>query len=109
MIRLGWEGYGQRLALCVEALRAADKSLNILDAGCGYGTESFMFSLFPAKGWGVDLVPERIALARSRIDFFQSLSERSLDVTFVNAHLFRFLETSPMFDIIWAMEAIFHI
>ena len=109
IIRLGWEGYGQRLAFIIEALRPSQKKLRILDAGCGYGTESLLFSLFPVEVWGIDLVPERIALARSRIDFFQSLSKRPLEVTFVNANIFRFLENAPPFDIIWAMEAISHI
>lgn len=109
IIRLGWEGYGQRLTFIIDALKAAQKNLRILDAGCGYGTESLLFSLFPVEVWGIDLVPERIALARSRIDFFQSLSKRPLEVTFVNANIFRFLENAPPFDIIWAMESISHI
>ncbi len=109
VIRVGWEGYGQRLTPVIEELRRSSKDTCILDAGCGYGTESLLFSLFPAKVWGVDLVPERVALARSRMGFFQSLADRSLDLTFVNAHIFRFLETSPKFDIIWSMEAISHI
>jgi SAM-dependent methyltransferase len=109
IVRVGWEGYSQRLALIIEELRVSPKSLRILDAGCGYGTESLLFSFFPSQVCGVDLVTERIAQARSRIDFFQSLSKRPLDVTFVNANIFRFLEVSPPFDIIWALEAISHI
>jgi len=106
---IGWEGYGQRLTPIIEELKTSTRAPRVLDAGCGYGTESLLFSLFPAKVWGVDLVPERIALARSRADFFQALSNKPLELTFVNAHLFRFLETSPPFDIIWALEAISHI
>lgn len=102
-------GYSQRLALIIEELRRSPKNIRILDSGCGYGTESLLFSLFPCKVWAVDLVAERVALGRSRIDFFQTRFKSSLDLTFVHANIFRFLKSSPPFDIIWAMEAISHI
>jgi SAM-dependent methyltransferase len=59
--------------------------------------------------WGVELVSERAEFARSRVDYYQKAAGRPLDIRFINAHIFRFLETAPSFDIIWAMEAISHI
>ncbi len=60
VIRVGWEGYGQRLTPVIEELRRSSKDTCILDAGCGYGTESLLFSLFPAKVWGVALFPSAL-------------------------------------------------
>jgi SAM-dependent methyltransferase len=102
-------GYAERLGLMMAALEAAPPRARILDAGCGYGTESFLFSLSGREVWGVELVAERAAFASSRIAYFQRAAGRPLDVRFVNAHVLRFLENGPRFDLIWAMEAISHI
>jgi len=102
-------GYSQRLGLMLDSLATPRGRMRILDAGCGYGTETLLFSLRGCETWGVELVPERAEFARSRIDFFQRAAGRPLDVRFLNANVLRFLEGSPSFDIIWAMESISHI
>ncbi|MBN1939889.1 MAG: methyltransferase domain-containing protein [Candidatus Aminicenantes bacterium] len=102
-------GYAERLGLMMAALDAAPLRARILDAGCGYGTESLLFSLSGREVWGVELVVERAAFARSRVTYFQNAAGRPLDLRFVNAHILRFLETGPSFDLIWAMESISHI
>ena len=102
---LGAFGYSERLALMLDALAAAPARARLLDAGCGYGTESLLFALSGREVWGVELVSERAEFARSRVDYYQKAAGRPLDIRFINAHIFRFLETAPSFDIIWAMEA----
>jgi len=102
-------GYAQRLALMMKALESAPERPRVLDAGCGYGTETMLFSLRGCETRGVELVPERAEFARSRIGFFERTAGRPLDVRIVNANILRFLKNSPPFDIIWAMESISHI
>jgi len=102
-------GYAERLALMMSALESAPARARVLDAGCGYGTESLLFALSGREVWGVELVAERAAFARSRIPYYEGAAGRPLDVRFVNAHVLRFLETGPAFDLIWAMESISHI
>jgi len=109
LIQAGVIGYAQRLAPIIIEIRKSPENIKILDAGCGYGTESILFSLLEKKVTGVELVKGRANLAKSRIDFYNSLSDIGINLNFVNSHIIRFLDQSNKFDIIWAMEAISHI
>lgn len=101
--------YVQRLWPLIEILRASPKPLRILDAGCGYGTESYFAALMGHTVLGAELVPERTEMARSRFSFFASTTDRKLDADFVCANIFELLAGSEKFDVIWVMEAISHI
>ncbi len=109
VLPLGAYGYAQRLAPALECLRATTEECSVLDAGSGYGTESLLFSMLGKKVVGVELVPVRVELARSRTPFFQSVCDFPLNIEFVNANVLRYLRTSEVFDVIWAMEAVSHI
>jgi SAM-dependent methyltransferase len=109
LIPLGALGYAQRLEPALEYLRALPNSARVLDTGCGYGTESLLFALLGKQVVGVELVPERAALAKTRIPFFASVSGDSFTIRFENANAFRFLKGTEPADMIWAMEAISHI
>jgi SAM-dependent methyltransferase len=61
------------------------------------------------KVTGVDLVTERVELARSRFDYFQSQCDFPLEVDFRSVNIFGLLQKGDMFDAIWVMEAISHI
>ncbi len=106
---LGLLGYAQRVLPVATMIVEAPKPLRILDAGCGYGTESLLFSLLGGDVTGVELVADRAALARSRVAFYRSYFRRPMRLRFVNANLFSFLARSRPFDVVWAMEAISHI
>ena len=106
---VGLTGYTARLAPALREIQNLPTSAHILDAGCGYGTESLVFSLFGQQVTGIELVPERFRLASSRVDFYQDFSPHPLNLRFQNAHVLRFLQKSPAFDLVWAMEAISHI
>lgn len=109
LVPIGAFGYSQRLIPAVDESLKFDGRGRILDAGCGYGTESLLFSLAGDEVLGVDLVPERIEIAQSRIPYYQSQCDFPLRLKFFAANIFRFLETAGPFDIIWLMEAISHI
>lgn len=106
---LGIVGYSHRLAAMLDELKDRTNQARICDAGCGYGTESLFFSLFGNPVTGVELVRERLEIAKSRVDYFRLISNSISDVNFINADIFRFLGQSKPYDVIWAMEAISHI
>jgi len=106
---LGVAGYAARLRPVVMTILAAPPGLKILDAGCGYGTESYLFARLGAEVMAVELVPERAEMARSRKDFFSQQAPGSAPPRFINANILRFLSEGAAFDLIWAMESISHI
>jgi len=109
LIPLGILGYSQRLELMISELKKLSSGSKILDAGCGYGTESILFSSLGHDVTGVELVKERTELAKSRVDFFSSAVFPDLKIQFINANIFKFLQESKPWDVIWIMEAISHI
>jgi SAM-dependent methyltransferase len=102
-------GYSRRLIPAIREIKTMPEKGCILDAGCGYGTESLLFSLLGKEVIGVDLVRDRIDLAQSRVSFYRSICRFPLRIRFVNANLFRYLDSSSPLDLIWAMESISHI
>ncbi len=106
---LGVAGYAARLRPVVEFLLQAPPGLKILDAGCGYGTESLLFAWLGADVTGVELVGERAALAAGRPAFFAAAGLDGRRVRFRNANVLRFLQSGESFDLIWALEAVSHI
>jgi len=109
LIRAGVIGYAQRLGPLLFELRNSPENTKRLSAGGGYGTESILLSSLGKEFIGVELVKKRADLAVSRIEFYQSLSDKKIKLNFINSHILRFLDNSCKFDIIWAMEAISHI
>ncbi len=59
----------------------------IIDAGCGFGSESFLLASFGARVLGVDLSADQIEVARKRKSFFEKAFGRELEVTFEAADL----------------------
>ncbi len=59
----------------------------VVDAGCGFGSESFLLASLGARVLGVDLSADQIEVARKRIPFFEKAFGRELDVTFETADL----------------------
>ena len=106
---LGVLGYAQRLSPLISELCNEKRRLSILDAGSGYGTESLLFASLGHSVVGLELVPERVSLARSRLSFFEQAFGFSPELNFLNANIFQFLKQSDPFDMIWTMEAVSHI
>lgn len=106
---IGLAGYSARLEPVLQEIRNLPSSAHILDAGCGFGTESVLFSFFGPEVTGIELVTERCRLASSRVNFYRDFSSGPLNLRFENAQVMRFLQRSGPFDLIWAMESISHI
>lgn len=96
-----------RLAYRYVTERLADeKYQKVLDAGCGFGTETLLFALLGKKVTAVDLSCRRLNIAKKRISFFAEHSSQKLEVNFLNTSVFNL---SHQFDVIWVREAISHI
>lgn len=78
--------YAERRQYPVGAIRATREPL-VFDAGCGYGSESFLFAALGARVLAVDADPEKIRIARLRQPYFEQQLERRLDITFGVADL----------------------
>lgn len=109
LLSVGVLGYADNLLTMVDEISKLPRPVRILDAGCGYGTESLLFSILGCEVTGIDLVPERIDIARRRVKFYQERFDFPLPVRFIPSNIFRFLDKSDTFDIIWVMQAISHI
>ncbi|MCZ2845666.1 MAG: class I SAM-dependent methyltransferase [Candidatus Bathyarchaeota archaeon] len=106
---IGMLGYTERLIPLVTELKKIKGQAKVLDVGCGCGSETLLMSLLGVEVIGIDLVPYRVDFARSRIPYYQSLSQNLLKIQFLNSNVFKYLETSECFNIIWLIEAISHI
>ena len=82
----------------------------IIDAGCGFGTESIILAYLGAEVIGFDLRTQRIEFAKRRVKFYESKLETPLKVTFKNVNIFsEFATVQKQFDFILAFESISHI
>lgn len=102
-------GYAERLMLLIQQVKRIKGEVTVLDVGCGCGSEALLLSLLGVKVVGIDVVPYRIKFARSRIGYYQQFSKNLLSIRFVNSDVFRYLESSDRFNIIWMIEAISHV
>jgi len=82
------------------------KDSHILDAGCGLGSESLLFSCLGANVVGVDLNEERLKVAEKRKLFYRDLIKGKVE--FILGNVFEVIKKQK-FDIVWMNEAISHI
>jgi 2-polyprenyl-3-methyl-5-hydroxy-6-metoxy-1,4-benzoquinol methylase len=84
--------------------------LEILDAGCGVGTEAiFLASLREGiTVWGIDCHSPRLLTAQRRKAYYERLLNRDLRVSFHNGDVFS-IPSDRSFDLIWVMESLSHI
>lgn len=73
--------YAQRRGPLVRAI-LDQREPRVFDAGCGYGSESFLFAALGAKVLAVDLEEERMVIARRRQRYYEEIFQRPLDITF---------------------------
>ena len=74
--------YVHRRFLAIQAISVARQAV-VFDAGCGYGSESFLFAGLGAKVLAVDISPEQLCIAEKRKSYFEKeVFKKKLDVTF---------------------------
>jgi SAM-dependent methyltransferase len=84
------------------------RPFRVLDAGCGFGTESLLFAFAGAEVTGNDLRGERVRAAEKRPAFWEKQTGRRLALRFRLANIFDQPERDH-FDLIWVHNAITHI
>jgi SAM-dependent methyltransferase len=101
--------YPAKLAATIYANRRTHPIDNILeteratvcDAGCGYGSESFLFGALGAKVLAVDLSSDRITIARKRQRYYEDVFRKSMDITFVVADLDKYTPEASGLSLTW--------
>jgi len=87
-------------------VNSIDLNTRVLDAGCGYGSESILCGFLGANVSGVDLREERLDVARERLKCYESKLNKRINVKFYAQSVF---DISDTFDVIWSIESISHI
>ena len=100
--------YTLRLKKIIDLILKSKKQVNILDAGCGLGTITILFSLLGSKVMGVDLSNNRIEIANNRIKYYCDKYNDSLKINFKNVNILKF-KFNRKFDCIFANEFISHV
>lgn len=90
----------------ITSLLLSLRNTDILDAGCGLGSESLLFSSLGANVLGVDLNEVRLKVAKKRKLFYRDLMKGKLE--FVLGNVFEVIKKQK-FDIVWMNESISHI
>lgn len=78
--------YGERRQYPVAAILETEQAV-VLDAGCAFGSESFLFASLGARVLAVDNDAEKIRIARLRQPYFEELFQCALDITWIVADL----------------------
>ena len=78
--------YVNRRATAVQII-LEDENPVVFDAGCGYGSESFLFASMGARVLAVDISEKQIQIAKKRQRYFEEVLGRPLDVAFAVADL----------------------
>ncbi|MFQ6674682.1 MAG: class I SAM-dependent methyltransferase [Fidelibacterota bacterium] len=102
--------WARRLMAITKEILTSNGNLEILDVGCGEGTESIFFATLRdgVAVWGIDCCSPRLFTAQRRKTYYEKLWDKQLGVSFHNGDVFS-IPGDRTFDFIWIMEAISHI
>jgi glycosyltransferase involved in cell wall biosynthesis/SAM-dependent methyltransferase len=95
------EIYVGRRTHSTEFIASLPRGARVLDAGCGFGSESFLFASLGARVVAVDRSPEQVEVARKRLPWFRDALGRDLDVAFQVADLEEFEPQADSLDLTW--------
>jgi SAM-dependent methyltransferase len=92
--------YVNRRTSAAEAILGSTER-NAFDAGCGYGSDSFLFASLGAKVLSVDSSVENIAIAKKRRDYYEQKLDMKLNVKFVVADLNDYIPEASHLSLTW--------
>jgi SAM-dependent methyltransferase len=98
-MRLAQRIYASRRRHAVAAICAAESPV-VLDAGCGYGSESFLFAALGAQVIAVDVSAAQIAIAEKRQPYFESFN-KPLAIDFLVADLNTYVPPTTDLSLTW--------
>ena len=73
----------------------------VFDAGCGYGSESFLFAAAGASVVAADLSPEQVAIARKRQRYYEDCFGKAFDIEFIASDLNDYLPAVNDLSLTW--------
>jgi 2-polyprenyl-3-methyl-5-hydroxy-6-metoxy-1,4-benzoquinol methylase len=108
--RYSWIRRTEPMVRLLETLPTRDVRWQVLDAGCGLGTESIFWSTLrdDVQVVGVDVSASRLGVAQARHMAYERQLGKPLNVRFLEQDVFSVLNATT-FDVVWTMEAISHI
>jgi SAM-dependent methyltransferase len=108
--RYNWTRRTEPMVRLLRSLPKRDLPWQVLDAGCGLGTETIFWSSLrdDIQVSGVDLSAHRLRTARARHLAYERHLGKALNVRFLEQDVFSVLD-AEQFDVVWTMEAISHI
>ena len=92
--------YASRRRHAVAAIRDTEMPV-VLDAGCGFGSESFLFAMLGARVIALDVSAEQIAIAEKRKPYYEACLEKPLAIDFVVADLNRYVPQNTNLSLTW--------
>ncbi len=95
--------YASRIIPLIKNIKSYSE---ILDVGCGTGSESILCGILGGTVLGIDISKERIGIAKKRIKYFENKLNKEINAKFCLKNIFKHF---GKYDVIWANEAIQHI
>ena len=95
------------VARWIAARRRAGRTARVLDSGAGFGTHAMLFAAAGAGVSGVDLRPDRLAVAAARVAQVRARLGLDLSVRCVRADLTRPWDAD--YDLVWVYNSLSHI
>lgn len=92
--------YAERRQYPVAAILETENAV-VFDAGCAFGSESFLFASLGARVLAVDNDAEKIRIARLRQTYYEEKFQRALDITFVVADLNEYVPEMQNISLTW--------
>jgi SAM-dependent methyltransferase len=93
--------YVDRRSLAVQTILATKEAI-VFDAGCGFGSDSFLFAGLGARVLATDISPEQIVIARKRKIYFEKeIFCRELDIHFNVGDLTQHVPEGKNFSLTW--------
>ena len=80
----------------------------LLEVGCGCGTESIWMALQGATVTGIDIQADRLEVARKRQKIVEQSLDKKLSCSFEKRSIFE-LDSNKKYDVIWMEQAFHHI
>jgi SAM-dependent methyltransferase len=78
----------------------------VFDAGCGFGSESYLFASVGAKVVAVDHSAEQIAIAKKRKRNYERIFGKSLDIQFIVANLDEYVPEKINLSLTWVASVL---
>jgi len=95
-----------RRSFAAQAILATRDAM-VFDAGCGYGSDSFLFAGLGAKVLAVDISPEQLYIAEKRKRYFENeVFNKKLDITFRLADLNDYIPETPGISLTWVASVL---